>query len=96
MISGLASPILGLMIDKFGKRALFVTQSSIFVLLACATTMLIPPVSPAASSPQYWCIIPLVLLGIGYSIFAAALWGCIPYTVHSRLVGTAFGLCTAV
>ena len=38
----------------------------------------------------------MILLGIGYSVFAAALWGCIPYTVPPRLVGTAFGLCTAV
>ena len=87
--------MLGLMIDKLGKRALFVSQSSVFVLLACVATILIPPAS-SASSPQYWCILPLILLGIGYSIFAAALWGCIPYTVPSRLVGTAFGLCTAV
>jgi len=36
------------------------------------------------------------LLGIGYSVYAAALWGCIPYTVPARLVGTAYGLCTAI
>ena len=83
------------MIDKLGKRALFVSQSSVFVLFACVATMLIPP-AEAGAGPQYWCVLPLILLGIGYSVFAAALWGCIPYTVPPRLVGTAFGLCTAV
>lgn len=39
---------------------------------------------------------PLILLGIGYSVYAAALWSCIPFTVPKRLVGTAYGLCTAV
>lgn len=33
---------------------------------------------------------------MGYSVYAAALWGCIPYTVPARLVGTAYGFTTAV
>lgn len=39
---------------------------------------------------------PLVLVGIGYSIYAAALWGSIPYVVEAKTVGTAFGFCTAI
>ena len=56
--------------------------------------MLIPESQPG--DPNYLCVLPLVLLGIGYSVYAAALWGCIPYTVPARLIGTAYGLCTAV
>lgn len=41
-------------------------------------------------------LIPLVLLGIGYSIYACALWGSIPYTVPDHLFGSAFGICTSV
>ena len=41
-------------------------------------------------------VVPLTLLGIGYSVYAAALWGCIPYTVPPKLIGSAFGLCTSV
>lgn len=41
-------------------------------------------------------MVPEVLLGIGYSIYASALWGSVPYTVMPRTVGTAFGTCTAV
>lgn len=36
------------------------------------------------------------MVGIGYSIYAAALWGSIPYVVEPRTVGTAFGFCTAI
>ena len=65
--------------------------SSVLILLACVITMLIPP-AEAGDGPQYMCLIPLILLGIGYSVYAAALWGCIPYTVPAKLVGTAYGL----
>ena len=68
--------------------------SSVFILLACIVTMLIPPTDPG--NPQYLVLIPLILLGLGYSVYAAALWGCIPYTVPARLIGTAYGLTTAV
>ncbi len=69
--------------------------SSVLILLACVVTMLIPA-ADAGDGPQYLCLIPLILLGIGYSVYAAALWGCIPYTVPAKLVGTAYGLCTAI
>lgn len=73
--------------------------SSVLILLACVITTLIPPASntdPKVYNPQFLCLVPLTLLGVGYSVYAAALWGCIPYTVPARLVGTAYGLCTAI
>ena len=39
---------------------------------------------------------PLILTGVGYSIYAAAIWGSIPYVVDENSVGTAFGLATAI
>ena len=39
---------------------------------------------------------PLILVGIGYSIYGAALWGSIPYVVEAKTVGTAFGFVTAI
>lgn len=38
----------------------------------------------------------MVLTGIGYSIYAAAIWGSVPYVVTPQTVGTAFGICTAI
>ena len=64
-------------------------------MLACIVTMLISP-STEAEGANYMCLIPLALLGIGYSVYAAALWGCIPYTVPAKLIGTAYGITTAV
>ena len=39
---------------------------------------------------------PLVIIGLGYSLYAAALCGFIPYVVESKTVGTAFGFVTAI
>jgi hypothetical protein len=45
---------------------------------------------------SYIGVIPLVLLGISYSIYVSSLWPSIPYVVPPRTVGTAFGLTTAI
>jgi MFS family permease len=91
-ISAFASPILGIIIDKKGKRALFIMSSSILVTGACLITAFLPDYT----EPSYMCLLPQIMLGIGYSIYAAALWGSIPYTCIPRTVGTAYGLTTAV
>ena len=38
----------------------------------------------------------MFLIGVGYSIYAASLWACIPYVVLPKTVGTAFGIAMAV
>lgn len=37
-------------------------------------------------------IVPLILLGISYSVYAVAQWGSLPYIVEARTLGTAFGI----
>lgn len=44
----------------------------------------------------YYELYPLILTGVGYSIYASAIWGCVPYVVKPSLVGTAFGLATSI
>ena len=39
-------------------------------------------------------LVPLVLLGLSYTIYAVVLWGSLPYMVEARVLGTAFGICT--
>lgn len=45
---------------------------------------------------DYSAIISEVLIGIGYSIYATAIWGSIPYTVPEKVLGSAFGMTTAI
>lgn len=94
MISAGASPFLGLLIDKIGKRAFFITFASVMILLACIITQLIPTSEPGKMQPLIF--IPLILLGFGYSVYAAAMWGSVPYTCEPKQIATAYGLCTAI
>jgi len=91
IISAITSPFLGLGIDKFGKRAFLICLSSGILILAYTSSMMM--------TECYRCyneLYPLVLTGIGYSIYAAAIWGSIPYIVKPNTVGTAFGITTAI
>lgn len=91
LISAVASPILGKAIDKLGRRALFVSISSFLLIVAFCISICLP-----ASDGSKLEIIPLVLIGVAYSVYCSAIWGSIPYTVQPHTVGTAFGICTAV
>lgn len=91
-MSAALSPILGIVIDKIGKRAIFITTSSFLVALACFTAAL----CPYTTEPNYICLLPLIIVGFGYSIYASALWSSIPYIVPARTIGSAFGLATSI
>jgi len=78
MVSAVASPILGLTIDKIGRRALFICASSILILIACLFTGILN--NGSEDQPNNAIFGSLIFLGIGYSVYAAALWGAIPYT----------------
>jgi len=91
-MSAALSPILGIIIDKIGKRAIFITSSSVLVAISC----FIAALCPYTSEPNYTCLLPLILVGFGYSIYASALWSSIPYIVPARTIGSAFGLATSI
>lgn len=85
------SPLLGMFIDRVGKRALLICLSSLILIVAYSSSMMMPECYQC-NNEMY----PLVLTGIGYSIYAAAIWGSIPYVVKPSAVGTAFGIATAI
>ena len=91
IISACASPFLGLLIDKFGKRAFLCCLSSVILIIAYTSSMMMPECHKCYNE-----MYPLVLTGIGYSIYASAIWGSVPYVVEPHTVGTAFGLATAI
>jgi MFS family permease len=93
-ISAATSPFLGIMIDRFGRRGLLIIMSTVILLIAHSINMFFTNCEKGEHC--YKEIGPLVLVGIGYSLYAAALWGSIPYVVQPRTVGTAFGFCTAI
>lgn len=91
IIAAVFAPILGLTIDRIGKRAILICLSSVILICAYFSSMLMPECDQCYNE-----MYPLVLTGIGYSIYAAAIWGSIPYIVSKHTLGTAFGLATAI
>jgi len=91
IIGAVLSPFLGFAIDKVGKRALMICLSSFILIVAYGSSMMMPECDRCYNE-----LYPLVLTGLGYSIYAAAIWGSIPYIVKPSAVGTAFGIATAI
>lgn len=82
MVSAVASPLLGYIIDKTGRRALFICASSVLILIACVFTQILT--AAEKGSTNYAIFGSLIFLGVGYSVYAAALWGAIPYTCSPK------------
>ena len=84
IVSAVGSPIAGWLLDYFGYRATALPLSAI-VLLITHCLFAFTMVSP---------IISMALMGVAYSVFAAALWPCIPFLVGRHQVATAYGMVT--
>jgi MFS family permease len=88
-ISAVISPFLGLLVDRLGKRAVVAALAPALLVVVHLSLGLVD----AAALPGMY---PLMGQGLAYSAFAAALWPSVPYVVDEHLVGTAYGVITAV
>uniref|UniRef100_K3WG66 Lysosomal dipeptide transporter MFSD1 n=1 Tax=Globisporangium ultimum (strain ATCC 200006 / CBS 805.95 / DAOM BR144) TaxID=431595 RepID=K3WG66_GLOUD len=86
IISAVISPFLGFMVDRIGLRA-------VLALVAPISLTLVHVMLGLTKVSLY---IPLVLQGISYSVFAAALWPSVPYVVEPKHVGSAYGAITSI
>ena len=77
LISACASPFLGFLIDKVGRRVQFIILSSAVLIVAFAISMQLEPCDDGCTRE----LVPLCMVGVAYSIYAAAIWGSIPYVV---------------
>ncbi|KAF9302346.1 hypothetical protein BGZ74_005492 [Mortierella antarctica] len=84
LVSSVGSPLCGYLIDRFGHRARYIPLSAL--LLIWAHTLLgFTQINP---------VLAMLVLGLAYSLFASALWPCIPFLVEDHQLGTAYGLVT--
>ena len=87
LVAGCLAPFMGAAIDRVGLRAVLNLGSATLIVLvhfALAFTTTIPPV------------VPLLFLGICYSIYASALWPSIALVTEVRYHATAYGVVTAI
>jgi MFS family permease len=78
----IATPLFGLMCDKLGKRALFMMFGSI--LLMPVYLMMAYQVVPLT--------VPVVMMGIAFSLIPAVMWPSVAYIVDERRLGTAYAV----
>ena len=84
-IGAIMVPIFGWIIDKFGNRSVLTLISGCMCLFTFVLFYLIKP------------LLPLILLGVTYSIFASVIWPSISIAVDDKeSVGMAYGLTTSI
>ncbi len=81
-----ATPLFGLLVDKVGRRALFMFFGSA-LLMPVYLLML-------NSSISLW--IPSVMMGIAFSLIPAVMWPSVAYIVEERRLGTAYALMSLI
>ncbi len=84
--SVILSPILGYAIDRTGRNIYWLIGSITATIVAHALLAFLF-VHP---------ILPLVLMGIAYSILAASLWPLVAFLVPKQMLGTAYGLMQSI
>ncbi|TMW56666.1 hypothetical protein Poli38472_006676 [Pythium oligandrum] len=86
IISAVISPFLGFVVDRIGLRA----------FLALVAPLALTAVHVMLGLTDVNLYVPLVLQGVAYSVFAAALWPSVPYVVEPQFVGSAYGAITSI
>ncbi|KAK9720617.1 hypothetical protein K7432_004027 [Basidiobolus ranarum] len=82
LLSSFGTPLCGLIIDRIGYHGELMTFSALIIMVV-HSLLAFTSITP---------VIPYIMLGLGYSIFAAALWPSVPGLVHERQLGTGIGI----
>lgn len=83
-----ATPLFGLLVDKVGRRALFMVVGS--AMLLPAFILLVPGLWHGTL------YLPIALLGVAFSLVPAVMWPSVTYLVGAARLGTAYALMTLV
>ena len=81
-----ATPLFGLLVDKIGKRALFMAVGAF--LLMPVYLMMAYHVAPL------W--VPIIMMGVAFSLIPAVMWPSVAYIVEERRLGTAYAVMTLI
>ncbi len=82
----IATPLFGLLVDKVGKRALFMMFGS----------MLLIPVYLIMGYTHVNLLVPMAMMGIAFSLIPAVMWPSVAYIVDESKLGTAYGVMTMI
>jgi MFS family permease len=82
----IATPLFGLLVDKTGKRALYMVFGSF--LLMPVYLMMAYQIAPLA--------VAVIMMGLAFSLIPAVMWPSVAYIVEERRLGTAYAVMTLV
>ncbi|MCZ6775927.1 MAG: MFS transporter [Ignavibacteria bacterium] len=82
----IGTPLFGLMVDRVGKRALFMMFGS----------FLLVPVYLMMAYTKMSLYIPMAMMGVAFSLIPAVMWPSVAYIVEQSKLGTAYGLMTMI
>jgi MFS family permease len=82
----IATPLFGLLVDRFGKRALFMAAGSF--LLMPVYLMMAYQLVPLG--------VPVVMMGLAFSLIPAVMWPAVAYIVPEKRLGTGYAVMTLV
>lgn len=86
MATAIITPLFGLFLDRVGKRATIMLFGSL-VIVPCHLALGLTKFSP---------LLPMIGLGVSFSLVASALWPSLPLLIEEKRLGTAFGLTTLI
>lgn len=81
-----ATPLFGLLVDKVGRRALFMMFGSVLLM----------PVYLMMAYSNVTLYIPVMMMGIAFSLIPAVMWPSVAYIVDENRLGTAYALMTLI
>ena len=82
----IATPLFGLWVNRIGKRALLMMFGSVLLI----------PVYLMMAYSQVSLYVPMVLMGVAFSLIPAIMWPSVAYIVDQSKLGTAYGLMTMI
>jgi MFS family permease len=84
--SMVATPLFGLLADRIGKRSLMMMIGSILIL----------PVYLMLVYTGISLYVPIVMMGVAFSLIPAVMWPSVAYLVEQNRLGTAYALMTLI
>ncbi len=78
----IATPLIGLLVDKIGKRASLMALGALIML----------PAFPMLAYMQVALPVPVFMLGISFSLIPAIMWPAVAYLVEQNRLGSAYSL----
>jgi MFS family permease len=81
-----ATPVIGLLVDYIGRRALLMTIGSILLL----------PVYLLMGYSSITLYVPVIMMGIAFSLIPAVMWPAVAYIVEEKRLGSGYALMTVI